>query len=364
MKLINELELRIMGYLGLDKRHLKILVQMIISLLTLTTVNLSQLAKLDFGSIKVSSRYRKLQRFFSTLRLNYRLVAQLIFHLFEFETKPCYLTLDRTNWSFGCFEMNILFLCIEWQGCAIPILWLLLPHAGNSSTHQRIALLKRFVTLFGKASIKCLLADREFIGHTWFSYLKQASIPFCIRIKKDADTRNARGQSVQVGWLFHHLGAGESYALKDPRLIYGHMLFISAARSTEQGELMIVVSHYQDKKIEDYLHRWPIECLFACLKSKGFQLESTRLKHRARLKKLIALVAISYCWAIKTGLWRHYQQKMIRLKNHGRKACSFFRYGLDYLQEAALKWFGKKTKPLKQAILLFEPHHFCSEAKL
>jgi hypothetical protein len=75
-------------------------------------------------------------------------------------------------------------------------LWTLLPHRGNSSTPCRIALITRFVRLFGKDVILGVLGDREFIGQAWFGYLNNAGIPFYFRIRKDADTHNARGLSV------------------------------------------------------------------------------------------------------------------------------------------------------------------------
>lgn len=355
MELISELEARIKNYVRLDKRHLKSLIWLIIALMTLNTVNFTKLAQVSFDNTKATSRYRKIQRFFANIFFDYRLISQFIFYLFDFSRCAQYVTMDRTNWSLGSFEINILFLCIEWHGCAIPIMWLLLPHKGNSATKHRKAILKRFIDLFGKEVIKYFLADREFIGEEWFSYLMEEKIPFCIRVKKDADTTNTRGKSVQVGWLCHHLKYGERLILSGQRRIYGCLLYVSAARSPIDGELMIVVSNVSDEEnIDHYLNRWPIECLFGCLKSKGFNFELTKFKRRDRIKKLIVVLAISYCWALKTGVWRHYHEKKIVLKNHGRKAKSFFRYGLDYLQEACLKWLTGRIKQLKQAVALFQ----------
>jgi hypothetical protein len=62
---------------------------------------------------------------------------------------------------------NRLFL----QNAAIPLFWLMLNKKGNSSTRERIALMQRFISVFGKDWIAGLLGDREFIGKQWFSYL-------------------------------------------------------------------------------------------------------------------------------------------------------------------------------------------------
>jgi len=75
----------------------------------------------------------------------------------------------------------VLFLGIVYRGIAVPLYWLVLNKKGNSSTRGRIALVNRFVKIFGKARIVRivgLLADREFIGKKWFAWLSKEAIPF------------------------------------------------------------------------------------------------------------------------------------------------------------------------------------------
>ena len=64
----------------------------------------------------------------------------------------------------GKKNINILMLAIVHKGIAIPIFWILLNKRGNSDTTERIALIKRFIRIFGQDKIESLVADREFIG--------------------------------------------------------------------------------------------------------------------------------------------------------------------------------------------------------
>ena len=64
------------------------------------------------------------------------------------------------------------------------ILWTLLNKRGNSDTKERIALIQRFIAIFGKDRIVNVFADREFIGEQWFTWLIEQDINFCIRVKK------------------------------------------------------------------------------------------------------------------------------------------------------------------------------------
>jgi len=52
----------------------------------------------------------------------------------------------------------------------------MMPKFGNSSANEHIALIKRYIGLFGKESIDCLLTDREFIGDHWLGYLNANGI--------------------------------------------------------------------------------------------------------------------------------------------------------------------------------------------
>ena len=81
------------------------------------------------------------------------------------------LTMDRTNWKLGKLDINILALGIAYKRAAHPPIWIPLPKRGNSNTGERIEVIDRFIRIFGVAKIKCLTADREFVGEGWFSYL-------------------------------------------------------------------------------------------------------------------------------------------------------------------------------------------------
>ncbi|WP_439638007.1 DUF433 domain-containing protein [Spirulina sp.] len=81
------------------------------------------------------------------------------------------------------------------------------------------------------------------------------------------------------------------------------------------------------------------EDLKACIASqygtkslKRINLESTHFTDRARLSKLLALLALAFVWAMKASLWRHTHQPIRLIKSHGRSARSLFRYGFDLLR--------------------------------
>ncbi|MBO9496685.1 hypothetical protein J7438_21740 [Thalassotalea sp. G20_0] len=118
--------------------------------------------------------------FFLEVVFDESIMATLIASLFAPEDK-WQLSMDRTNWMFGIFKINILFLAINYKGMSIPILWTLLPKKGCSNTTERIEL-KRFQKIFPEQAIQRLLMDREFKGKQWLKYLVHSNWPICIRV--------------------------------------------------------------------------------------------------------------------------------------------------------------------------------------
>jgi hypothetical protein len=342
MEQINELSSMLNQHFEWNKARMDCFVGMLIGVLKSRSMNLTEIA-LAFpnGSVKVESRYRRIQHFVHSYPIDFDHIALFIMLLFCFNTTSYYLTLDRTNWQWGKKDINILMLAVVYRGVAIPVYWLLLNKKGNSNTCERVRLLRRFIKQFGKQSILGVLADREFIGGQWLDWLKSEAIPFHIRVKKNAKVPNSRGLLVQAQCLFRFLRRGETLILCSAKTMTGVAVYLSALR-LDDGELLIVASSNPCcDAIEIYSKRWQIETLFSCLKGRGFNLEDTRVTDRHRINALLVVPIIAFCWAHRTGEWRHQLLNPIKVKKHSRPANSFFKYGLDWLRDALL------NKPLK-----------------
>jgi hypothetical protein len=266
--------------------------------------------------------------------LDTTLIARLIFALLPH--KPPYrLSMDRTNWKFGSTDINILVIAIVYDGVAFPIMYKMMPKAGNSSTAERIELVEQFIRLFGTISIDCLLADREFVGNNWLEYLNNNRIRYHIRIRENfwvVIPKN--GHRVKVSWLFNHVKINQ-YDFK-PDIVYvnGQLCYLSASKVKNKlgiPEFQIIASFNKPDQAQSiYKERWQIESAFKALKSSGFNIEDTHLADIDRLSKLFALVLVAFVWAYKAGIFLD-SQTPIKIKNHGRKAKSIFKYGLTYL---------------------------------
>jgi len=142
------------------------------------TVSFTQLAKALEGKAKKDSKVRRIQRFISDFELDYLQWAVFLVELIQVKP-PFRLLMDRTNWQFGAFDINILMLSIAYKKIAVPVLFILLDNkGGNSQTYQRTLIVDRFIMLFGTESIEFIAADREFIGKSGLTILRQRKLNF------------------------------------------------------------------------------------------------------------------------------------------------------------------------------------------
>jgi hypothetical protein len=330
MKEINLLRNTLKPLLGWHGARLSFLALFLIALLRVKTINLTPLATGFRNTAKTNSNYKRLQRFFKDYDLEYSIIAKVIVTLMDIP-QPWVLSLDRTNWSFGQIHFNILMLAVVHEGVAYPLMWEFLDKKGNSNSDERMDLLDRFFQEFSEIEIAYICGDREFIGKLWLTYLLiDPIVPFRIRIR-ETDLISDRQKNLSAKIIFAHLQPGQQEVLNSPRWVWGRLVYISALR-LDDGELLVVISPDSPQKaIADYGHRWGIETLFGMFKTRGFCLESTHFVDSQRLSKLLALMALAMCWALKVGTWLH-AHTPLKTKKHGRREKSLFRYGLDHLR--------------------------------
>jgi len=344
-------------HLGLSKDRAETLALIVVAMVSARTVNLSHLAAERPGPALVASTYRRLQRFFQYVRLGPDWAAPITAGLAGLRgSGSWYLALDRTQWRIGSREVNFLVLAAVTRRFRVPLIWTLIPGRGNSSTRQRIALMRRYLRLFDLSTIRLLLADREFIGHAWTDFLCENNIPFAIRLRGDLRITTAEGHQLTLDARLHWrlrtkvltgwLGTGRDRG--------SHRLSF-VAKPLGDGEWLILATNARPRfALDAYRKRWAIECLFGDAKTRGLNLEDTRLTDPKKLDLLMGLVALAIAWAARAAR-DLLGAKWPRRKAHGYLAKSWFRTGFDQIRhllrsdplEAIAPWLRIIPKHIK-----------------
>lgn len=326
---------------SMNLARIKLMAFMLEALCIVQTVCLHKIAAAMPTAASRDSNFRRLQRFLAAKALDFDMVARVIFALLP-QKSGLVLSMDRTNWKYGDFNINILMLGVTYKGIAFPLMFSLLPKRGNSNHAERIALIERFVKLFGKDCIDCLVADREFVGKEWIGWLNSRSIRYYIRIKQNFHVVKPSDKSViRVSWLFNRLALGQELFLWKPYLLKGEYVYLAGARlknSEGMPELQILVSYNRPAEaVATYRRRWEIETCFKAMKSSGFDMEKTHLRDLQRVARLVAMVCIAVVWAYLVGDHKDTKVKAIRTLKHGRLAKSRVKYGIEEIADVLLR---------------------------
>ena len=139
---------------SMNLARIKFMAFMLHALCVVQTVSLHKLAAAMPTSVERDSNLRRIQRFIAKYALNFDLVAQMIYSLLPVKT-GLVLSMDRTNWKFGDFNINILMLW-RGQGIAFPLMFSLLPK-GTQLEGTQGEIVERIVRLFGSNASTLLL---------------------------------------------------------------------------------------------------------------------------------------------------------------------------------------------------------------
>lgn len=355
--------------LAMHKARLKFIARFTLALLMQATVSFPKLALVLSGSAKPASNYRRIQRFMADFGLDLDSFGRFLLSMVPKESGYV-VSMDRTCWKFGRSDINVLMIAICYKGIAYPIVWRLLPKAGNSNTAERKALMRRFLSLVPASEIRAFLADREFVGTGWIGFLCDEGIPFYIRVKKSAEVTLVSGDYGPAWWFFRKVpvstpAGGRMRILPASCTIFRRQGFHLVGtrylgRENEPEYLLVLTNAKAEEALALYRRRWEIETLFGALKSRGFDLEATHLRDPERIEKLLAILSLAFIWAHLVGLWRHEHEKELTLKRHGRLEKSYFRYGLDRLQRLLLLGQGRRAAFERCLSLLRDPQQVLS----
>jgi len=326
----------------LNKARVKLITMVISALCKVQTVNFKKLSKAFDTESKADSSLRRIQRFIAEFSFDSNIVSRLIFNLLPLKEELT-LSIDRTNWKFGKFNINIFMLGVVYKGVAFPLLFTMLPKRGNSNSQERIDLVNRYISLFGKNTIACIVADREFVGKQWLSFLNDNKLQYYIRIRNNFKVFVPyKNKEVKAFWLFNAYKLNQFIYYPKIVKLNGQLCYLSGSK-LNKGEFLIIVSFNKPEESKKYYaQRWQIEMTFRAMKSSGFDIEKTHLQDIERVEKLILLVMIAFVWCYKVGIHIHQNIKAITIKKHGRRAISIFKYGLDYIANYLLNSRMKK----------------------
>jgi hypothetical protein len=297
--------------------------------------------------LDLDSVYKRFIRFFNMSGIDALCVgiAWLLVHLTRTQD-AVFLVMDRTNWKIADTNVNVLFVGLLLPGGVfVPVLWKPLNKRGNSSTAERLELMKRFLNVWqhlGKSPVT-VLADREFIGLDWFIRLRKAHFSLVIRVRwqdylplvaQSVGKTIAQTERLICRKVKRNGFVQASFTLDEFTFYYTVQPNTGARKGKD--EWLVLVSDEQEVGIinESYRKRWGIEVFFLHCKTNGLNMEDLHLRSAPKIQLMMGVVAIAYCLSIVEGLRLEKKKpcKIKKSKNISFRAVSIFRQGFDSLK--------------------------------
>jgi len=318
----------------------KFIAQFVIGLIKSRNVQFREVAEHFNDDALPASNETRIQNFFRAVTLDYLAFMQLIIKLLP-ATGKLRLCIDRTEWDFGKCQVNILLVTVGSGTWHVPLYWELLDNrSGNSNAAQRIAVLEQCVTLLGRERIGLVLGDREFVGRTWLKWLKDNGLNFVMRLPKHHLLTDENGCRRAIADLGLAVGASRRFAGVQVDGVWGQVW----VKALAEGEFLFLFGTAGLHSLgQFYAKRWTIEQCFQNLKGRGFNLRNTHLRCFDKLRKLVALVSLAYAFCLSVGQAAD-QRQPVAHKNHGYRATSLSRHGLNMVRQLTRPAAKAQTK--------------------
>ena len=209
------------------------------------------------------------------------------------------LSLDQTDLG---DRFAVLMLGLVVGDRALPLTWAVETGSANLGFDPQHVLLERVREWLPAGAAVLVLADRFYPSVELFEWLHEQSWHYRLRLKGNLTVDPGFGDIVTTGDLA--AGQTERY-LPDVRLFHhGVPTHLGILQEVGHPEPWIIAMNEPPNRatVRDYQSRWGIEPLFSDLKSRGFDLEATQLRHPDRLDRLLLIMALALYWCVWTGL--------------------------------------------------------------
>lgn len=301
------------------------------------SVDYTQLSLAMNQDVEPESNLRRIQRLIDEVTLS---AADK--HVFVMQgRKKVNVSFDRTEWDFGSVTNNLLTSAVECGSLAVPVQITDLGKCGSSNDNERIQAITDTLKVIPACDMKVFTADREFPSERVLNFSIKQKIPFSMRLKANALIEHNEEVKPASEWfkgykkriLRNATVYGVIVNVCGRRLAKGKKLKGKAKRKPKpKNDFLIVLTTLEPLVGFDlYKSRWKVETLFGALKTRGFNLEKTRVTISKHLTNLVLLLGIALLWAVQTGVWV-VSRGSVRVRRDGVRFLSVFRAGLDFLR--------------------------------
>jgi hypothetical protein len=244
--------------------------------------------------------------------------------------QPLLLAIDGSVVGRGCIALMI---SVVYHGRALPVTWIVVKgKKGHFPQTTHCALLKQVQPLVPSDAEVIVLGDGEFDGCDFQALLRHFGWQYVLR--------TAANVRMRVYGCEYSIGAmspthGELLGVRPAWITaarYGPISILALWESGNDGPIYLVTNMFDlDEAFAAYRKRAHIETFFSDQKSRGFNMDTSRLSEPKRLTRLLIASCLAYLWVVYLGVCTLRDGWLHQLHRKDRCDLSLFRLGLRLL---------------------------------
>jgi hypothetical protein len=325
---------------GLSLPLRRMLALLTTSVLEGTPAHLTALAESLPDETKAQSgNEHRVRRFLSNVKISPARLLPLFIHLLRpiLQRLPAIiLAMDRTHWKKRRRHVNILMVSVAFQGRAIPLFWIVMDRAGNSSLTQWKTVLSPVITEFQKHAWCAVIpivvvADREFASPRLAQWLKTTyHVESVVRIKRSAYLGD-QDQTIQLRDLVASFPRGTTRSSRHVTVTQDSTFLVNVTitwgKTADEPLIIMYTEDEAAQAVHTYAQRFGIEPMFKDLKSNGFDIEGTKVTDPKRVETLLIVMALAHllctCEGARQEASGEAKKNVGREPGSARLACFF-----------------------------------------
>jgi hypothetical protein len=322
---------------GENKARLRTFAWMMVGMLMSRSVHMSHMARKIPSVAQQTSIVKKLSRLLQNgaLRVRewYSPVATELLQEVVASGQVVRLIIDGTKVGGG---HRLLMVAVAYRRRSLPIAWTWVKGTrGHSLATTQYALFAYIRTLLPEGASVLVVGDSEFGAVELMRHFEQWGWGYALRQKGRTHLSTPESETWQrFDTLLQQ--PGQSVWLVDVHFTQCFAFPVNLLAYWQPGEkhpwLLATNLATQQQTLAAYRRRMWIEEMFADFKGHGFDLESSHLRHFARLSRLTLLVALLYLWCVAFGAAVIKRGLRYLVDRSDRRDLSIFRIGHDMIQ--------------------------------
>jgi len=239
-------------------------------------------------------------------------------------------------------QHNILVVSVGFRRRSIPLCWKALEHRGSSTLEERKELLQAAAKLLPEGVRISVHGDSEFRTTAFFAWLRSQGYDVMLGVvghslvyATDAPAADGQLLSERVGAARGVVYLSEVYLTEER---YGPLNVLAwwerdaDGKRVLRGAMTNLPANARTKALGK--RRMWIETVFRDWQSGGFQLDQCGMQDRARVARLLIVLAISYLWLVSVGRWvvKKSYRKLIDDGSRRNWHFSLFQLGVGWME--------------------------------